>query len=364
MHGRVVGSVLGSPVRMWLRPAIFFGAIWGSAVMSYPGSASAEEQGSNSISALPTPSGPDESSRSADYVRKPTDPPPFNPRSAQATAALKREASKRKVAEVPTTDGTTVAPPPGSAKVMTAQLPAAARPAIPIPSTATPPFAPGPATQPSTAPTAAPVTATPFAAPATATPFAAPVTATPAGAPSSETPANTPLTAPPVNPAAVAPAPPAPAGATVVPLYATPVPAAPPESAATPEAATPPGEATPPQGATPPGETPEPAAAASPGATVAAPPPAVSAPAGAPVAAPGGPSEAPQAPVSGQRPSVVGVDSYGQTSAPAQAPPQSAGRPYQPAPTTAPNTATAPTVPPPTTMPPSDMPPAGAAPTQ
>ena len=103
MHGRVVGSVLGSPVRMWLRPAIFFGAIWGSAVMSYPGSASAEEQGSNSISALPTPSGPDESSRSADYVRKPTDPPPFNPRSAQATAALKREASKRKVAEVPTT---------------------------------------------------------------------------------------------------------------------------------------------------------------------------------------------------------------------------------------------------------------------
>ena len=42
--------------------------------------AAAQDEGADSISALPTPSGPDESTPAADYVRKPTDPPPFNPK--------------------------------------------------------------------------------------------------------------------------------------------------------------------------------------------------------------------------------------------------------------------------------------------
>src|SRR6185369_1089576 len=106
-------QMLGSAVRMWLRPAIFFSAVFGSAVISPASvSASTQDDGPDSISALPTPSGPDESTPAADYVRKPTDPPPFNPKSVQATTARKREAGNRKVAQVPTTDGTNVAAPP------------------------------------------------------------------------------------------------------------------------------------------------------------------------------------------------------------------------------------------------------------
>ena len=130
--------MLGRGVRVWLRPAIFFSAVCGSAAIC-SASAYAQDEGPDSISALPTPNGPDESTPAADYVRRPTDPPPFNPRGAQATAARKREAAKREaatreaakrqLAEVPTTDGTSVVAPPGSAKVMTSQLPvAAARP--------------------------------------------------------------------------------------------------------------------------------------------------------------------------------------------------------------------------------------------
>jgi len=72
------------------------------------------------------------------------------------------------------------------------------------------------------------------------------------------------------------------------------------------------------------------------------------------VAAPESAAEAPEAPLSGRRPNVVGVDSYGQTSPPAQPPPGSIG---QPTPTTAPNTAALPpTVAPPTNPPPADVP--------
>jgi hypothetical protein len=75
------------------------------------------------------------------------------------------------------------------------------------------------------------------------------------------------------------------------------------------------------------------------------------------VAAPEAPSEAPQAPVSGQRPNVVGVDSYGQTSVPGQPAPQPTSQPPQADPTTAPSTGGFPaTPPPPTSLPPSDMP--------
>ena len=104
--------MLGSAVRMWLRPAIFFSAFCGSAFICSAASASPRDDGPDSISALPAPTGPDESTPAADYVRKPTDPPPFNPGSSQATAARKREAARRKVAQVPTTDGTTVAGSP------------------------------------------------------------------------------------------------------------------------------------------------------------------------------------------------------------------------------------------------------------
>ena len=49
-----------------------------------------------SISALPTATGPDQSSPSADYVRKTTDPPRFDPKSVQAVSARKRaEATRR-----------------------------------------------------------------------------------------------------------------------------------------------------------------------------------------------------------------------------------------------------------------------------
>jgi len=333
--------MLGRAVRKWLRPAIFFGAVCGIAIFSPP-RAQAQDEGPDSISALPTPTGPDDSTAAADYVRKPTDPPPFNAKSPQAIAARKRAAAaKPRLAEVPTTDGTAVVLPPGSAKVMTAQLPvAAAKPAIPVPSTATPPFGPGPATQSNSAgaPPAAPVTATPLAAPTTATPFAAPVTATPFAAPASETPfagppsetpPTAPLTAPPTNPSATASSPAAPPATTVVPLYATPLPASPPETVA-PEAATPPAAAAPPAEAEPP---------------VGAAPP------GAPVAAPESGSEAPEAPANGQRPGVIGVDSYGQQTS---APPQSAGQP--PATPVPENVASPPGAMAPTSMPPSDVP--------
>jgi hypothetical protein len=327
--------MFGRAERVWLRPAIFFGAVCGIAIFSPP-RASAQSEGSDSISALPTPSGPDESSPAADYVRKPTDPPPFNAKSPQAIAARKRAAAEKpRLAEVPTTDGTAVVAPPGSAKVLTSEFPVtAAKPAIPIPSTATPPFAPGPSSQPSSAaaPGAAPVTATPFAAPTTATPFAAPTTATPLAAPAPEAPPTAPLTAPPTNPAASPPPSAAPPGPTVVPLYATPLPASPPETAAAPEAATPPAAATPPEEAAPP---------------VGAAPP------GAPVAAPESAAEAPEAPTSGRPANVVGVDSYGQTSAPGQLPPQPIG---QPAATPVPDNGALPPSAAPTSLPPSDVP--------
>jgi len=318
--------MLGRAERMWLRPAIFFGAVCGIAIVCPP-RGFAQSEGSDSISALPTPSGPDDSTPAADYVRKPTDPPPFNSKSPQAIAARKRAAAEKpRLAQVPTTDGTAAAVPPGSAKVMTSQLlpAAAAKPAIPIPSTATPPFAPGGAA----APGAAPVTATPFAAPTTATPFSAPVTATPFEAPASGTPPAAPLTAAPTSPAAAAPPSAGPPATTVVPLYATPVPASPPDTAAAPESAAPPAAATPPE-----------EAAAPEGA----------APPGVPVAAPGSAAEAPEAPASGQRPNVVGVDSYGQTIAPAQPTGQPPATPV-PASEVPPSTTA------PTSMPPSDMP--------
>ena len=116
----------------------------------------------------------------------------------------------------------------------------------------------------------------------------------------------------------------------MVPLYATPLPAGPPDTAAAPEAATPPA------GATPPAEA-EPAVAA--------------APPGAPVAAPESAAEAPEAPAGGRPANVVGVDSYGQTSTPAQLP-QPLG---QPGVTPVPDTGALPAAAP-TSLPPTDLP--------
>src|SRR5580698_6332478 len=70
-------QMVGSAARRWLGPAVFFSAVRGSALVG-PGSAPARAQdddSSSSISALPTLTGPDESTHAADYVRKPTDPP-------------------------------------------------------------------------------------------------------------------------------------------------------------------------------------------------------------------------------------------------------------------------------------------------
>src|ERR1044071_6888356 len=56
------------------------------------------EPGDDSISPFSNTTGPADSTPSSDYVRKPTEPPRFDPNSPAATAARKAEAAKpRKV---------------------------------------------------------------------------------------------------------------------------------------------------------------------------------------------------------------------------------------------------------------------------
>src|ERR1700689_4521624 len=85
----VEDQMLGRAVRVCLQPAIFVSAVLAGGVF-FPPTAHAQDDSPSSISALPTSTGPDESTSSSDYVRKPTDPPPFNPKSVQAVTARKR----------------------------------------------------------------------------------------------------------------------------------------------------------------------------------------------------------------------------------------------------------------------------------
>ena len=85
--------MLGRAVRVCLRPAVFFSPILGIAILQ-PVPAFADNDPATSISALPAPTGPDQSSASADHVRKPTDPPSFDPKSTQAVNARQRAAAR------------------------------------------------------------------------------------------------------------------------------------------------------------------------------------------------------------------------------------------------------------------------------
>ena len=293
--------MLGRGMRQGIGTATFVG-VMGAAAVFFPLAARAQSNLGDSISSLPTPVGPDDSTHSADYVRKQTEPPPFDPKSRQATSERQTHppaarpvpaARAGSVAQNITVNpvNPAIAPLRGGTPPVVAPAPT---PAAPAPVTATSPLPPVSAT-PSTAPQ--PLTPTELEGPAPAAlpanneaaesraAAAAPNGAVPVPVPFEEAPR------PEVNSAVLA------APSVVV----TPPPSsdtAPPESA--PEAA--------------PAPPPAPAPEATPVEPTSAAPSAASNPAT--------PSATAPAPASTRAaPNVVGVDSYGRSSA---APPAAA----------------------------------------
>ena len=153
--------MLGRGMRCGIGTATFVGVMGAAAVLFPPGARAQSNLGA-SISSLPTPNGPDDSTQSSDYVRRPTEPPAFDPKSAQAVIERKTHPPEvRPVAAHP------VPPPRQVAQAITVNP---VNPAIAPLRGGTPPVvapAPSPAAPPSVTATSPlpPVSATPATAP-------------------------------------------------------------------------------------------------------------------------------------------------------------------------------------------------------
>ena len=306
--------MLGRGMRRGIGTATLVG-VMGAGAAFFPLTARAQSNLGDSISSLPTPAGPDDSTHAADHVRTQTEPPPFDPKSPQAVTERKTHPPEAHPVKSPRADSVAqnitvnpvnpaIAPLRGGTPPVVAPAPA---PAVPAPVTATSPSAPVTAT-PSTA--AQPLTPTELEGPAPA--------ALPANNEATESRAAAAAPNGAVSPAGVPteePVQPDVRGAVLAPsVVVTPPPAA--EPAPTEETAPPAAPEAAPQAASPEatGATP---ATTTPGSAT----PTTTTPARASSNAP-----TPNRGVGSAAPNVVGVDSYGRSSAgpPSSAPPSAA----------------------------------------